>query len=110
MAEKQLEQLSQEVADFAAKSKAAQKNWLSATDPQLRADLKKVYDYTHEIEKRLDSRQAALEARLLGAGERTPLLPCQHHLALSLTVSAVLTHIIVLAYRTGRCLRGMLQQ
>ena len=74
--EKQLEQLNQEVADFAAKRKAIQKNWLSATDPQLKADLEKVYDYTQEIEKRLDSRQAALEARLLGAGERTPLLPC----------------------------------
>jgi hypothetical protein len=95
MVKKQLEQLQLEVAHVKAKKVAAAENWKSATDPQTTADLMKVYDYTHEKEERLHNRLAALEARLLGAGERTTLLPCQQHLALSLTGSAVLTYSIM---------------
>ena len=63
MADNLLEQLNRQVADSAADVEAAEKNWLSATDPRLRAHLEKVYDDAKEKEKRLVSRLAAMEAK-----------------------------------------------
>ena len=81
-AAKQLEQLNEEIAALNPEVKAAKKDWLSATDPRQEAKLEKVYEDLKKKEERLDSRRAELEAKLPGAGERTPLLPRQQHQAL----------------------------
>ena len=82
MADKQLEQRNREITELNAEVKAAQYDWLNATDPQRKADLRHVYTYLKEKEERLDSRRAELEAKLPSAGERTLLHPCQQHQAL----------------------------
>ena len=82
MAAKQLEQLNGEIAELNVKVGAAKKDWLSATDPHQEAKLEKAYEDAKEKEKRLLQERRALEAKLPGAGERTPLLPCQQHQAL----------------------------
>ena len=82
MADKQLEQLNGEIAHLTTKVEAAEEDWLSATDPQQKADLWHVYAYRKKEKERLDSRRAELEAKLPSAGEHTPLLTCQQHQAL----------------------------
>ena len=86
MADKQLEQLNREIADLNATVKAAENKWQSATDPQLRSELKGVYQTVYKDAKdekeRLDSRRAQLEAKLPSTGERTLLHPCQQQQAL----------------------------
>ena len=72
MADKQLEQLNKEISDLNAKVEAAEIDWLSATDPQRKADLKDVYNYAYLEDRR------ALQANLPGAGERTELLQSLH--------------------------------
>lgn len=74
MADKQLEQLSKEIADSKVEVKDARKDWLSATDPQQRADLKEVYEYAKETEKGLLSSRAEVVTKLPSAGEHTLLL------------------------------------
>ena len=79
MADKQLEQLNWEIADLTAKFEAAKNEWLSATDPQLKADLKDVYNHAKKMQESILEERRTLRAKLPGAGERTPLLPCQQH-------------------------------
>ena len=82
MADKQLEQLNKEISDLNAKVEAAEIDWLSATEPQRKADLKDMYDYAKKkmeqtLPHLLEDRRALL-ASLLGAGERTELLQSLH--------------------------------
>jgi hypothetical protein len=76
MADKQLEQLNGEIADLTAEVEAAKNNWLSATDPQWKADLLDVYAYCTKKMEKLQERRKALQAKLPDAGEHALLLPC----------------------------------
>ena len=80
---KQLEQLDGEIAELTAKVEAAKKDWLSARDPQRKADLKDVYDYAKKKKEYLLEDRRALQLKLPNAGEHTPLFPCQQHRALT---------------------------
>ena len=78
MADKQLEQLNKEISDLNAKVEAAEIDWLSATDPQQKADLKDVYNYAKKVKEQMLQDRRALQANLPGAGERTELLQSLH--------------------------------
>ena len=73
MAEKQLEQLNGEIAELNKIVKAAEDDWLSATDPQRKADLWHVYAYRKNEKEELLKDRRALQAKLPGASERTLL-------------------------------------
>ena len=79
MADKQLELVNGEFADLTDEVEAAKNEWLSATDPQRKVDLKDVYDHYKKMQELLMEDRRTLEAMLPCAGERTPLLPCQPH-------------------------------
>ena len=106
-AAKQLEQLNEEIAALNPEVKAAFEAYESAAGATTRAAIAlagapsdKMLQLLHDAaqkeehralgryedlkkkEERLDSRRAELEAKLPGAGERTPLLPRQQHQAL----------------------------
>ena len=63
MADKQLEQLNKEISDLNAKVEAAEIDWLSATDPHRKADLKDVYDYAKQMLPHLLEDRRALQAK-----------------------------------------------
>ncbi|EIE25685.1 hypothetical protein COCSUDRAFT_60700 [Coccomyxa subellipsoidea C-169] len=69
-----LEQLDNEAASLTAEVEAAKDAWLSTMDGHLEAKLKEVYKDLKEEKKQLLEDMRALEAKLPGSGERTPLL------------------------------------
>ncbi len=82
-ASKQLEQLDQEIADITAEAKEAKEAWLSASDPQQKADLKEIWQQLQVRVQAIDFRRSKLEDKLGTPGVHTPLL------AHSCSVSAV---------------------
>ncbi len=82
-----LEQLDNEVATLTARVEAAKDAWLSTTDGLMEAKLKEVYEDLKEEKTQLLEGMRALEAKLPGSGERTPLM------AYSNGVSALISNI-----------------
>lgn len=71
----QLEQLNKEIAGLAADVRAIEKDWISTTDPQQKADLKEAWQQMVQTEKLLMGDRRALEAKLSSPAECTLL----HH-------------------------------
>ncbi|EIE21360.1 hypothetical protein COCSUDRAFT_66844 [Coccomyxa subellipsoidea C-169] len=63
-ASKQLEQLDQEIADITAEAKEAKEAWLSASDPQQKADLKEIWQQLQVRVQAIDFRRSKLEDKL----------------------------------------------
>lgn len=66
---KRLERLDRQVAALTAESKAAETEWLSATDPQQERKLKEVYEATKKEVKDRSRERRDLQLMLPGAGE-----------------------------------------
>ena len=75
---KQLEHLNQEIANATAEAKEAQEAWLSATDPQQKADLKEIWQQLLKDKEAPIAERKALEAQLTGPGVHAPLLAHNH--------------------------------
>ena len=63
--------LAKKAAELADEVVNARKDWLSATDPQRKEGLKRMYEDLKEMEKRLQSNWAVLKEGLSGSGEYT---------------------------------------
>ena len=81
MAEYQLVELDKQLAALDAMVESATKDWMDATDPWERRDLKnryyKIFDDATERRKMIFFLQEILVAKLPVAGGCNPLLPCQ---------------------------------